>query len=68
MDATPDAALETTLDSTSENQTHPIWSTLAAEIATWTRIGLTQKKNEFNTKIGCGLFGCTYVYWFVFRI
>ena len=43
MDATPDASTETTLDSRSEDQTHPIWSTLAAEIADWTRVGLTQK-------------------------
>ena len=43
MDATPDAAIDTTLGTTSEDQTHPIWSTLAAEIADWTRVGLTQK-------------------------
>ena len=39
MDATPDAKLNTT----SEDQAHLIWSTLAAEIADWTRVGLTQK-------------------------
>ena len=39
MDATPDATLESKL----EDQTHPIWSTLAAEIANWSRLGVTQR-------------------------
>ena len=42
MDATPNAELEATLQVKPEDQFHPIWSTLAAEIADWTRIGLTQ--------------------------
>ena len=35
MDVTPDA--------TPDDRTHPIWSTLAAKIATWTRLGGTQR-------------------------
>lgn len=42
MNAIPNTTPETTPDLAPKDQIHPIWSALAAEIAAWTRIGLTQ--------------------------